>query len=126
MSSSERASASERATAGRAVRRWRCRAADPTGVAAWLGDPDAAAHSGESLTSVPARAGGRLDEQERAGLHGRLVAVTHPILARAVAVHALRAPASVFRHLDAGPPARVDLTHNGVRWALRGFGPPGP
>ncbi|WP_406299516.1 histidine phosphatase family protein [Embleya sp. NBC_00888] len=101
-------------------------AADPTGVAAWLGDPDAAPHGGESLTSVLARAGGWLEEQERAGRHGRVVAITHPILARAVAVHALRAPASVFRHLDAGPLARVDLTYNGTRWALRGFGLLGP
>ncbi|MET7305001.1 histidine phosphatase family protein [Embleya sp. NPDC005575] len=99
-------------------------AADPAGVAAWLAEPDATPHGGESLASVLARSASWLDEQAQAG-HGRLVAITHPIVARAVAVHALRAPASVFWHLDAGPLARVDLTRNGTRWALRGFGTPG-
>lgn len=100
-------------------------AADPAGMAAWLADPDAAPHGGESLASVSARAGAWLDELGRAAEHARVIAVTHPTVARAVAVHALRAPASVFWHLDAGPLARVDLTRNGPRWALRGFGVPG-
>ncbi|MEU0937076.1 histidine phosphatase family protein [Embleya sp. NPDC005971] len=98
-------------------------AADPAGVAAWLAEPTATPHGGESLAAVLDRSARWLDEQARAS-HGRVVAITHPIVARAVAVHALRAPASVFWHLDAGPLTRVDLTHNGPRWALRGFGGP--
>ncbi|WP_406279670.1 histidine phosphatase family protein [Embleya sp. NBC_00896] len=95
-------------------------AADPAGVAAWLADPNAAPHGGESLGEVLARVGDWLDRQ--AAGPGRVVAVTHPMVARAAVVHAVRAPANVFWHLDAGPLARVDLTHNGPRWSLRGFG----
>ncbi|MFI6584160.1 histidine phosphatase family protein [Embleya sp. NPDC050493] len=93
-------------------------AADPAGVAAWLAEPEATPHDGESLASVLDRSASWLDEQARGG-HGRVVAVTHTIVARAVAVHALRGAVGVFWHLDVGPLGRVDLSRNGARWALR-------
>jgi broad specificity phosphatase PhoE len=85
-------------------------------MAQWLGDPAAAPHDGESTTALIERAGRWL-----AGLNdlsGQLVAVTHPSVIRAALVHALDAPPQTFWRIDVPPLAIIDLTHNGVRWAL--------
>lgn len=88
----------------------------PAAVAAWLGDPDDAPHGGESVSALIRRVGAWLDA---ACTGGSVIAVTHPAVARAAALHALGAPAACFWRLDAGPLSVTDLRHDGRRWALR-------
>lgn len=104
--------------------RWRGRtiaeiaAEEPEAVAAWLGDPDAAPHGGESVTALIGRVGAWLDTECGNG-NGSVIAVTHPAVVRAAVVHALAAPAACFWRIDAGPLSITDLRHDGRRWTLR-------
>lgn len=94
-------------------------AADPAGTAAWLADPAAAPHGGESIVDLLRRVGGWLD----AGLEpGHTVGVTHPAVIRAAVVHALGAPPAAFWRVDVAPLSLVDLRHNAGRWTLRALG----
>ncbi|WP_225823425.1 histidine phosphatase family protein [Streptomyces naphthomycinicus] len=92
-------------------------AEDPYGFSAWLTDPDAAPHGGESV--------GRLCRRTATWLH-TLAAETRPVLAiteasviRAALVHALSAPVRAFWHLDVAPLAMVTLTLHDGRWHVR-------
>ncbi|GII32192.1 histidine phosphatase family protein [Planotetraspora mira] len=90
-------------------------AADPDGVSRWLADPAAAPHGGESVADVIDRAAGWLT-----GLPpGRVVAVTHPSVIRAVIVHALGTPPAAFWRIDVEPLSRSELTGRSGRWNLR-------
>ncbi len=73
-------------------------AESPEQVAAWIGDPDAAPHDGESLRGFAARVAGWLDEQ--AGDDGTTLAITHGGVVKAALVHALGAPIEAFWRLD--------------------------
>ncbi|MGK9234832.1 histidine phosphatase family protein [Inquilinus limosus] len=92
-------------------------AEEPQGVAAWLADPDAAPHGGESLSDVLRRAASWLDA--RAGDRGRGIAVTHAAVIRAAILHALGAPASSFWRLDIAPLSATELSHDGRRWVWK-------
>src|SRR5687767_6196147 len=61
--------------------------ADAGGLETWLRDPHAAPHGGESLADLLNRVGRVLDDHPWP--EGRSVAVVSPLVARAVAVHAL-------------------------------------
>jgi broad specificity phosphatase PhoE len=100
-------------------------AADPDGAAAWLADPAAAPHGGESLMALFARVGGWLDAYETAG---HTVAVTHPAVIRAAIVRLLDAPPAGFWRIDVEPLSLSDLRRHAGRWTLRSLGPglPGP
>jgi broad specificity phosphatase PhoE len=106
--------------------RWRGRtlddltATDPAGVAAWLGDPAAAPHGGESLDDVLARTAGWL-ARVAAG-DGTVLAITHAALVRAAVVCVLGAPPAAFWALDVAPLSLTELRHRDGRWHLRGFG----
>ena len=89
---------------------------DPDGLAAWLSDPDAAPHGGESVTELVTRVTGWLD---RAAAGPDLVAVAGPAVLRAMLVGALRLPASVFWRFDVEPWALLRLTGRSGRWNLR-------
>ncbi|GHH71109.1 phosphoglycerate mutase [Streptosporangium violaceochromogenes] len=89
-------------------------AAEPEALVAWLTDPAAAPHGGESITALLARVAGWLSLRAP----GRIVAVTHPSVIRAAVVHALGAPAQAFWRVDVAPLARVALTGRGGRWRL--------
>lgn len=94
-------------------------AGDPDGTAAWLADPSAAPHGGESIVDLIHRVGAWLD----AGLKpGHTVGVTHPAVIRAVLVHALGAPPAAFWRIDVEPLSIADLRHNAGRWTLRALG----
>lgn len=103
--------------------RWRRRslaevgAEEPAGVQAWLGDPAAVPHGGECLAGLVARIGAWADAW--AWSEGRSVAVVTPLVARALAVHALGAPAEVIFRLDVAPLGRVYLTRSSAGWHLR-------
>jgi broad specificity phosphatase PhoE len=105
--------------------RWRGRTLDdlaesePAGVAAWLGDPAAAPHGGESLDDVLARTAAWLDWA--AGLDDTVLAITHAAIVRAAVVAVLGAAPSAFWALDVAPLALTELRHRDGRWHLRGF-----
>jgi broad specificity phosphatase PhoE len=90
---------------------------DPQAVAAWLADPVAAPHGGESVAAMSNRVAAWLDDCAKRA--GRLVAVTHASVIRAAVVRVLDAPARAFWRVDVAPLSMVDLGSDGARWNLR-------
>ncbi|MEA2372196.1 MAG: hypothetical protein QOH12_2590 [Solirubrobacteraceae bacterium] len=91
-------------------------ATDPAGVSAWMTDPAAAPHGGESLSVFTARVGRWLDRQLE--LDGRAIAVTHGGVVKAVVVHALRAPLDTFWRIDVTPLAVTEIHSHDGRWTV--------
>jgi broad specificity phosphatase PhoE len=91
-------------------------AASPEEVAAWMTDPDACPHSGESLSAFATRVGAWLDGQ--AALDGWAVAFTHGGVVKAAVVHALGAPLSAFWRLDVAPLTITELHAHDGRWTV--------
>lgn len=89
---------------------------DPEGVGAWMTDPAACPHGGESLTVFAARVAKWLDAQ--AALDGRAIAVTHGGVIKAAVVHALGAPLRSFWRIDASPLRTTELHAHGGRWTM--------
>ncbi|MDO7899043.1 histidine phosphatase family protein [Pseudomonas citrulli] len=92
---------------------------EPAAVQAWLDDPDAAPHGGESVADVCRRVGDWLTGLQ--ARPGHVLAVTHPFVIRAALVHAMGCPAA-FNRIDIEPLSAVELRFNGV-WRLRTQGP---
>lgn len=92
------------------------RAADEAAATAWMTDPDAAPHGGESLTRFAARVAAWLDEQ--AADDGRAMAVTHGGVVKAAVVHALGAPLAAFWRIDVAPLALTELHAHEGRWTV--------
>ncbi|CAM2929650.1 histidine phosphatase family protein [Prescottella defluvii] len=86
-------------------------------LAAWLTDPDAAPHGGESVAMLLDRVQDWLDSL--ADRTGRWVAVTHPSVVRAATVCALGAPASAFWRVEVRPTGVARLQGRAGRWTLR-------
>jgi broad specificity phosphatase PhoE len=103
-------------------------ATDPDGVTAWLTDPAARPHGGESLATLLRRVGRWLDEAgtseaSEASAAPRparaLLALADPTVIRAAVVHALDArPRSIWR-IDVAPLSRTVLVGSPGRWSLR-------
>jgi broad specificity phosphatase PhoE len=91
---------------------------DPEGVLAWLTDPAAAPHGGESIQSLITRVGLWMDEQ---CMGKDTVVVTHPSVVRAAIVHALQIPAQTFWRFDIPPLTFTDLRFNRT-WTMRCMG----
>jgi broad specificity phosphatase PhoE len=91
-------------------------AAEPAAAAAWMTDPDARAHGGESLRAFCERIAGWLDRQAR--LDGRVVAITHGGVIKAAVVHALDAPVAAFWQVDVAPLSITELHAHDGRWTL--------
>ncbi|WP_327371661.1 histidine phosphatase family protein [Streptomyces sp. NBC_01217] len=94
---------------------------EPEAVSAWLTDPSAAPHGGESLLEFCARVGRWL---ESAGAPygdggGRVLGVVEPAVVRAVIVRALALPAEAFWRLDVAPLTLTGLSGRSGRWNLR-------
>lgn len=108
--------------AGFDVGRWRGRtlaevgADEPDGVAAWLSDPAAAPHGGESLRELCARVADWMDEV--AALSGRTVAVVEPEIVRAMTVRVLAAPEPAFWRIDVPPLTATEFSGRAGRWNL--------
>jgi len=94
---------------------------EPDGVAAWLEDPEAAPHGGESLAALISRVGAWLDDE--AGAQGVTLAVTHGAIVRAAIVAAIEAPPRAFWRLDVAPLSLTRLSGHDGRWRLAGLGP---
>lgn len=92
-------------------------AAEPDAVAAWLTDPAAAPHGGESLDDLLARTGAWLHDLPEAT--GTVVAVTHPMVIRAVIVNAIAATSASFWRIDIAPLTQTILRGGSTRWTLR-------
>ena len=92
----------------------------PDGIAAWLSDPAAAPHGGESLAHVAIRVSALIDSllTER----GHTMAVTHPAIIRAAVLHVLGAPLDSFWRIDSEPLSVTEFRSDGRRWALRSSG----
>lgn len=89
---------------------------EPEAVAAWMTDPDAAPHGGESLTDFAARVGSWLDAQ--ASRDGRAVAFTHGGVVKAALVRALGAPLAAFWQVDVAPLSITELHAHDGRWTV--------
>jgi broad specificity phosphatase PhoE len=102
----------------------------PAELLAWLTDPAAAPHGGETLNQLLTRAAGWLDTlankttSDRAAGPARIAAVTHPALVRAVVTHVLKAPPGSFWRIDAAPLSQTWLSYHHDRWQLRETGHP--
>jgi broad specificity phosphatase PhoE len=89
---------------------------DPDGSRAWMTDPGARPHGGETLAELLERVGDWLDDQ--AQMRGRAIAVTHGGVVKAAVVHALAAPPAAFWRVDVAPLAATELHAHDGRWTL--------
>jgi broad specificity phosphatase PhoE len=89
---------------------------EPDAARAWMTDPDASPHGGESLTAFAARVALWLDGQ--ATQDGSAVAVTHGGVVKGALVHALGAPISTFWQIDVAPLAVTELHAHDGRWTI--------
>jgi broad specificity phosphatase PhoE len=91
-------------------------AREPDAVAAWLGDPAATPHGGESLLALLERVAtwlaGELPH------HRQSIVVTHATVIRAAVVHAIAAPPQSFWRIDVSPLSCTRLSGNAGRWNL--------
>jgi len=92
---------------------------EPQAVRVWLIDPWVSPHGGESLADLIWRVGQAVDQHPWP--EGRSVAVVPPLVARALAVHALAAPPEVIFRVDVAPLGRVMLSRSGDHWRLQGL-----
>jgi broad specificity phosphatase PhoE len=96
---------------------------EPEKFAAWLSDPTAAPHGGESLAALIERAGVWLGQSLTR--EGATLAVTHAAVVRAAIVSALGAGSSAFWRIDVAPLALARLSGREGRWNLVALGPLG-
>lgn len=94
-------------------------AVEPDAVGAWLADPVASPHGGESLVDLLARAAGWLAAEPGVG---HTVAVTHPAVVRGVVLAVLGAPPAGFWRIDIAPLTATELRGGPDRWTLRATG----
>ncbi|WP_217548623.1 histidine phosphatase family protein [Streptomyces sp. GbtcB6] len=92
-------------------------ATDPDGLTAWLTDPDATPHDGESVRQLCRRSADWLSSV--APHTGNAVAITEAAVIRAVLIDALAVPARAFWHLAVPPLCAVFLTWRGGGWDVQ-------
>ena len=85
-------------------------------VAAWISDPDARPHDGESLTDFALRVAGWLDAQ--ASLAGCAAVVTHGGVIKAAVTLVLRAPLAAFWQIGCAPLGLTELRADDGHWSL--------
>jgi broad specificity phosphatase PhoE len=98
-------------------------AREPEEFAAWLGDPAASPHGGESLVALIERAGVWLGQS--LAREGATLAVTHPAFVRAAIVSAVGAGSAAFWRIDVAPLWVVRLSGRDGRWNLVALAPLG-
>lgn len=81
----------------------------------WLGDPHSALHGGESFAQLCQRVAAWLAAFDTPG---EWLAVTHPMVIRAVLVQLLGCPLSTHQRIDVLPLSRLELSFAG-QWRLR-------
>lgn len=95
---------------------WTGRPFDELDLQAWRDDPRFDAHGGESLEALQARTAGLLTEWH--GSTGRLAAVTHAAVIKAMVVHALGAPLQAVWDIDVRPASVTELHASSTGWRL--------
>ncbi|WP_447741452.1 histidine phosphatase family protein [Pseudomonas laurentiana] len=90
-------------------------AEQPQALAAWLQDPASAVHGGESFAALCQRMAAWLAAFDRPG---EWLAVTHPMVMRAVLVQVLGCPMGASQRIDVLPLSRLELSFTG-QWRLR-------
>jgi broad specificity phosphatase PhoE len=109
--------------------RWRGRASqdvaerEPDEFAAWLGDPAAAPHGGESLAVLIERIGAWLTQA--LARESATLAVTHASVVRATIVNVLGASSSSFARIDVAPLSLARVSGHAGRWNIVALGPLG-
>ncbi|MEU1464437.1 histidine phosphatase family protein [Streptomyces sp. NPDC005727] len=117
------AAASEPALRDLDVGRWCGRtvgdiaASDPDGFTAWLTDPDAAPHEGESVRQLCSRIATWLSGV--ASDTGHALAITEAAVVRAALIHALAVPARNFWHVHVPPLSAVSLRWRDGCWDVQ-------
>ncbi|HEY1781464.1 MAG TPA: histidine phosphatase family protein [Roseiarcus sp.] len=96
---------------------------EPDAFAAWLGDPAAAPHGGESIAALIERVGAWLAQS--LAREGATLAVTHAAIVRAAIVVALGAGPDAFWRIDVAPLALARLSGREGRWNLVALRPLG-
>ncbi|WP_177327346.1 histidine phosphatase family protein [Pseudomonas sp. H1h] len=81
---------------------------------AWISDPQAAPHGGESVMQLGERVAAWLTSLQ--GAPGHVVAITHPFVVRAALMQVVQGAA--FNAIDVEPLSVVQLRFNGI-WRLR-------
>lgn len=94
-------------------------AKEPEGLKAWMEDPSAAPHGGESMRALFDRIADWMEKRRVVG--GREIAVTHPNVVRMAIAHALGAGPEAARNIDVAPLGMAVTAWNG-RWRLRALG----
>ncbi|MFD0392190.1 histidine phosphatase family protein [Streptomyces nogalater] len=92
-------------------------AEDPHGLSAWLTNPEAAPHGGESVARLCDRTAAWLAALPDGA--GQLLAITEAAVIRASLVHALAVPARAFWQLRVPPLSTVTLTMRDGHWTAR-------
>ncbi|WP_437091593.1 histidine phosphatase family protein [Streptomyces sp. enrichment culture] len=92
-------------------------AREPEAVDAWLADPRAAPHGGESLLDFILRVGGWLDTRPLEDGCGA-VAVAEPSVIRAALVYVLKAPPATYWNIDVRPLSTIGVAGRPGRWSL--------
>jgi broad specificity phosphatase PhoE len=95
---------------------WTGRPFDELDLSGWRTDPTFDAHGGESLVALAARATDLLGEWH--GRTGRLAAVTHAAVIKAMVVHALGAPVQAVWDIDVRPASVTELHVTPTGWRL--------
>jgi broad specificity phosphatase PhoE len=90
---------------------------EPDAFTAWLSDPNAAPHGGESVADLVLRVGSWVAECRRAS--AATIDVTQSAVIRAAIISAIEATGATFWHLDVGPLAQAWLRTDGRCWTLR-------
>jgi broad specificity phosphatase PhoE len=93
---------------------------EPDEFAAWLGDPAAAPHGGESLAALIERTGAWLAQS--LARESATLAVTHASVVRAAIVSALGAGSSAFYRIDVAPLSLARLSGREGRWNFVALG----
>ena len=95
-------------------------ARDPEGISAWLKDPGATPHGGESLLGLMQRVAHWLDAATATDRNA--IVVAHASIIRAAIVHALGAPPQSFWRIDVAPLSATRLSGAHGRWNVASSG----
>jgi broad specificity phosphatase PhoE len=98
----------------------RVHAREPEAAAAWLRDPAAAPHGGESIVKLLQRVAAWLAGE--LPHHRQSIVVTHPTIIRAAVVNAIEAPPRSFWRIDIAPLSITRLSSTNGPWKLRSVG----
>jgi broad specificity phosphatase PhoE len=92
---------------------------EPDGLKAWMENPNAAPHGGESMRALFDRIAGWMERRRAAG--GREIALTHPNVVRMAIAHAVGAGPQAAGGIDVAPLGMAVTAWNG-RWRLSALG----